>query len=685
MAERNLQAVVLCDTYLPRFMPLTAHKPRCLLPLANTPLIEYTLEFLVNCGVKEVYLMCCSYSSLVTEYIENSKWGSPSAPFKVQTIELPNTMSVGDAMRDIDARGIITSDFLLISGDVVCNIDFDKVWEAHVKRKKEDKNCIMSMVLREASARHRSRSNRTGLFVLDNQTQRLVLYQKSILQKEIPIDASELLKLTEVAFRNDLIDCRVDICSMDVPALFTENFDYEHLRDDFVRGVLTSDLLGKTIYAHIIADGYTARVESFKTYKGVTKDIVSRYSYPLVVDSNIVQGRSYTYQRGHIYKEKDVVLSQSCSIGMSTIIASKTVVGDCSQIRGSVLGRNCVIGSNAVVENSCLWDGVVVEDNAVVNGAIVGDNVVISSGANVQYGAIIGSGAVIERDATVLPGTRVRGRRRSSCSLNIKDGSGSKQSRGGNNSDEADSEDGSEDEYSSSSNEDAYSQSSAIIDSDNASQLSDTEDLAALVEEMYLSDESIATLDKTKLVQKRQRRKSRTMSTTSNFSVEDNDNDDEEFVKEAITSINRSIVDKHSQDVAILELNTLRMTMNAPHEKVQEAVITALVSHIGHLITQADVKTVTTNVFTTWRPLLQRITFDVVGQINLSTLIELNCAGMLQGERILAFALMTLYDTDVISENAIYAWWKKPEAGSQVRQLAAQWVDWLENAEEESD
>lgn len=670
---------MLCDTYLPRFMPLTAHKPRCLLPLANTPLIEYTLEFLVNCGVKEVYLMCCSYSSLVTEYIANSKWGSLSAPFKVQTIELPNTMSVGDAMRDIDARGIITADFLLISGDVVCNIDFDKVWDAHVKRKKEDKNCIMSMVLREASARHRSRSNRTGLFVLDNETQRLVLYQKSILQKEIPIDASELLKLTEVAFRNDLIDCRIDICTMDVPALFTENFDYEHLRDDFVRGVLTSDLLGKTIYAHIIGEGYAARVESFKTYKGVTKDIVSRYSYPLVVDSNIVQGRSYTYQRGHIYKEKDVVLSQSCSIGMSTIIASKTVVGDCSRIRGSVLGRNCVIGSNAVVENSCLWDGVVVEDNAVVNGAIVGDNVLISSGADVQYGSIIGSGAVVEKDATVPPGTRIRGRRRSSCSLNARDRRGS---RSGTEVSETMSSESDED---SSEAEEAYSQSSAIIESDAASQLSDTEDLAALVEEMYLSDESIATLDKTKLVQKRQRRKSRTMSTTSNFSVDDNDDDGDEFVKEAITSINRSIVDKHSQDVAILELNTLRMTMNAPHEKVQEAVVTALVSHIGHLITQADVKTVTTNVFTTWQPLLQRITFDMVGQINLATLIELNCAGMLQGERILAFALMTLYDTDVISENAVYAWWKKPEGGYQVRQLAAQWVDWLENAEEESD
>lgn len=663
LEERNLQAIVLCDTYLPRFMPLTAHKPRCLLPLANTPLIEYTLEFLVNCGAKEVYLMCCSHAAQVTEYIKQSKWASAFVPFKVQTIELPNTMSVGDAMRDIDARGIITSDFLLISGDVVCNIDFDKVWDAHVRRKKEDKNCIMSMVLRKASALHRSRSNRTGLFVVDNSTKRLVVYQRSILQREIDVDAAELLKLTEVAFRNDLIDCRIDICTMDVPALFTENFDYEHLRDDFVRGILTSDLLGKTIYAHIIDEGYAARVESFKTYKGVTKDIVSRYSYPLVVDSNIVQGRSYTYQRGHIYKERDVVLSQSCTIGMSTIIGSETAVGDSSLVQGSVVGRGCVIGSNAVVENSCLWDGVKVEDGAVVSGAIIGDNVTVSAGARVEPGAVVGSGAVIEADAVVPPGSRIRGRardRHSSTHSAVSDAS----------------------------SESAYSSEAAsvAVSSDEETQFSDTEDLAALVEDMYLSDESIVSLDvRRQVAQKKPRRKSRTMSTTSNFSVDDAENDDEEFVKEAITSINRSIVDKHTQDVAILELNTLRMTMNAPHEKVQEAAVVALVSHIGHLITQADVKTVTTNVFTTWSPLLRRITFDMVGQVNLASQIELNCAGMLQGERILAFALMTLYETDVISENAIYAWWKRPDAGAQVRQLAAQWVEWLENAEEESE
>lgn len=51
-----------------------------------------------------------------------------------------------------------------------------------------------------------------------------------------------------------------------MPALFTENFDYEDLRQDFVNGVLTSDLLQKNIYCYIAKSGYGANITSFEEY-----------------------------------------------------------------------------------------------------------------------------------------------------------------------------------------------------------------------------------------------------------------------------------------------------------------------------------------------------------------------------------------------------------------------------------
>lgn len=68
--EEPLQAVVLADSFETRFMPFTLERPRCLLPLANTPLIEYTCELLANAGVEEVYLYCGNHTDQVEEYLK---------------------------------------------------------------------------------------------------------------------------------------------------------------------------------------------------------------------------------------------------------------------------------------------------------------------------------------------------------------------------------------------------------------------------------------------------------------------------------------------------------------------------------------------------------------------------------------------------------------------------------------
>lgn len=613
---RELQAVVLCDTYQTRFWPLTKDRPRCLLPLANTPLLEYTLEFLVIAQVSEVYLIARSHAGQVAEYIRQSKWASTYSPFVVHVIELPNSLSVGDAMRDIDARGVIKSDFLLISGDVVCSVDFEKVWEAHTERRKEDHNCIMSIVLRKASATHRTRSAHTGLFVIDAATGRMVSYGKTLHSKGSEVEASELLKLPEVEFRNDLIDCRIDICTVDVPALFTENFDYESLRDDFVNGILTSDLLGKTIYGHILDEGYAARVESFKTYRAVTEDIVSRYSYPLVVDLNELAGQTYSHRMGHVYLEKDVVLSHSCIIGRGTVIGGDSFVGPGAEITDSIIGRGCRIGKGALIKDSYIWENCQVGENAQVISSIVANGVVLGSGAKVCE-------TVVPFHSEIGPNTEA----------NPPENYGE--------------------------------------DSDDS--------LPDLLEHLDMSDSSIEEDEKPAKQHKR-----RSLSTTSVASgASDND---EDFFKEAVASINRSIVDKHTQDVAALELNTLRMTMNSQHEWVQMAVVHALLEHVSHLAAEVTTaKKVSEQIFTEWSPVLKRITFDFPAQVALAGYIEKECAGRRLGDALLFFVVSTIYDTDVLSEEAIYNWWAQPAILAGERKVIKPWIEWLQTAEEESD
>jgi translation initiation factor eIF-2B subunit epsilon len=75
----------------------------------------------------------------------------------VPIITSREVFSAGDAMRDIYTHGIITTDFILVSGDLVSNIRIDEIVKVHKERRKKNKDAIMTMVVKEAGANHPTR------------------------------------------------------------------------------------------------------------------------------------------------------------------------------------------------------------------------------------------------------------------------------------------------------------------------------------------------------------------------------------------------------------------------------------------------------------------------------------------------------------------------------------------------
>lgn len=55
--------------------------------------------------------------------------------------------------------------------------------------------------------------------------------------------------------RTDLIDTNISICSPEVLLMFSDNFDYQSLKRDFVAGTLSEEELGKKIHCHILQVG----------------------------------------------------------------------------------------------------------------------------------------------------------------------------------------------------------------------------------------------------------------------------------------------------------------------------------------------------------------------------------------------------------------------------------------------
>ena len=82
---------------------------------------------------------------------------SVERPQIVPVMTAKETFSPGDAMRDIYMHGVITSDFVLVSGDLVSNIRINEGVCAHKDQRKVNKDAIMTMVIKESGSTHRTR------------------------------------------------------------------------------------------------------------------------------------------------------------------------------------------------------------------------------------------------------------------------------------------------------------------------------------------------------------------------------------------------------------------------------------------------------------------------------------------------------------------------------------------------
>jgi translation initiation factor eIF-2B subunit epsilon len=317
-------------------------------------------------------------------------------------------------MRDLDGKHLITGDFIAVSGDVISNFPIDEVLAKHKARRQTDRNAIMTMVLREAGAQHRTKSSSISpVFVVDPTKDRCLHYEEidhhdTEAHARLTIDTEILTTQAEIDIRQDLIDCNIDICTPDVLSLWSDSFDYQAPRKHFLYGVLKDyELNGKTIHTHIIKEHYAARVRNLKAYDAISKDILSRWTYPLCPDTNLLPGHTYELKRGSIYQEQGVILARSCVVGRRTVIGQGTSIGDRTTVTNSVLGRNCRIGKNVVLDGAYIWDGTVIGDNTEVRQAIVAEGVVVGDNCNVEPNVLLSFGVQISNGVTVSEGTRV--------------------------------------------------------------------------------------------------------------------------------------------------------------------------------------------------------------------------------------------------------------------------------------
>lgn len=354
--EQKLQGVLLADSFTKTFRPLSLDHPKVLSPLNNVPLLEYALEFLAGAGVEELFVVCVSNE--VEEYIQQRQ----ATTMQVACVKDTGLTNAGDALRELDKRNLVQSDpFVLMYGDVVTNVNLVPVIEAHKKRHKQDNSAIMTVLFKEVGGWNCSSEDHSAVYsslrsasddlvvAFDpNQENRILVYDDSSNRKTTSIPCSFFAAHAQADFRCDLLDCGIDICSPEVLARFSDEFDYRDIRREFVTNLVAEEEEGlqSKIFGHLLERSeYAARLHDFSTYARVSQDLLQRWCYPVVPDNNLQQANvagscRYILQRRYQYKS----LGQTIKIGR----------GSTTQGPGMV-GSHCHIDDNCTLEVGHDW------------------------------------------------------------------------------------------------------------------------------------------------------------------------------------------------------------------------------------------------------------------------------------------------------------------------------------------
>lgn len=199
--------------------------------------------------------------------------------------------------------------------------------------------------------------------------------------------------------------------------LFNDNFDYQEIPRDFIPGVLSEEELGNKIFCYELGTEYAARVHNLRSYAAISRDILQRWVYPMVPDTDILARHGASHSEGHngayrlrrryIYREEHLSIPRGAVQDADSIIGARTVLGQGAVVRRSVVGRNCTIAAGAVVEDSILMDGVSVGEGCVIRSSMLADGAVVRPNASVGPNCVLSFSVVVGPGHRVPEGTRI--------------------------------------------------------------------------------------------------------------------------------------------------------------------------------------------------------------------------------------------------------------------------------------
>jgi len=369
-----VKAVIMAGGEGTRLRPLTSNQPKPMLPMANRPMMEHVVLLLRQHGFTEIVVTVAFMANAIRSYFgDGSELG-------VRMVYATEETPLGTAGSVLNARDELDERFLVISGDVLTDVDLGAVVAFH-----EEKAAFATLALHSVPD---------------------PLEFGIVITREDGSIERFLEKPTWGQVFSDTINTGIYVLE---PEIF--DFIAPEGASDFSGDVFPAALLaGKPIYGYV-AGGYWEDVGTTAAYLKAHNDILDR-KVRVEVDGFALRpgvwlGKGSTLDPSAVV-EGPALIGDNCSVGAGAIIGQYTTLGDnvritdAAEVRHSMIGDNCYLGAGARVEGAAVGRACDLRQGARLEpGSVLGENCLIGAGAEVRAGVKVYPFKTVEAGALV--------------------------------------------------------------------------------------------------------------------------------------------------------------------------------------------------------------------------------------------------------------------------------------------
>ena len=406
--EESHKAVIIGETFTSLLNPLTSETPSLLLPICGIPLIEFMLDSLSSSTIIKEIIICIKKSS---DFIELDKYLKKyHKSLNTKIIQNEEFQSVGDCLRKIFSEKLISTDFVLIHGLLISNVDIDELYKIHISNKEKDKNCLVTSVMKKFKNTNEFKTDYDeNILIYDDNTKKIYQFEPTF-QEDNKIKLYETINNKKSNINNnyivrgDLIETGIEICSSELLNIISENFELKSIRDS-IKNILGNEIYLDTFYLYDLGkDLYCGIIRNVESYLKVNFEILNRWAYPIVIDNIDMSNKlkiNLKQIKFSLYTDKDINSEnyhRANLISDIVILDKENTIGKDSKLQKCIICKDVKVGKKCDLYNCIIFKGAKIEDEVTIKNSIISNNCIVKKGTKI-ISSILGKDITQDKDS----------------------------------------------------------------------------------------------------------------------------------------------------------------------------------------------------------------------------------------------------------------------------------------------